>query len=216
MFYRPEARPESLRYNPAKALVAPRPIAWVSTIDPDGRRNLAPFSYFNLAFDQPPILMIAPVGVKTSEHGAGGARKDTLTNILATGEFVVSIVGRDQADAMNASSAGFPADVDEFEAAGVEAAPSVLVKPPRVANSPASFECTLITRVSFEDVAPGKNVGAVFGEAVGVHIRDDVVVDGLVDVTRYQPLARLGYQDYAAVGEVFQLGAPGGAKGGRG
>ncbi len=208
MFYRPEARPDSLSFNPFKALVAPRPIAWVSSRDAEGRVNLAPFSYFNAVHDAPPILMIAPNGRKPDGHGAEGEVKDTLRNILDTEEFVVSLVGRDQADAMNLSSAGFPHGTDEFEAAGVEKAPSMLVKPPRVASSPAAFECRLLTRVAFPTDDPAEEAGAVFGQVVGVHIDDAVIVDGRVDVTRYQPLARLGYRDYAAVTEVFELARP--------
>lgn len=209
MFYTPDARPAALTRNPFKALVSPRPIAWVSTVDAEGRANLAPFSYFNAVNDDPPILMIAPHGPKPGDKGAGGGKPDTLANILATREFVVSLVGRAQADAMNATSAGFPAGADEFEAVGIEKAPCQRVRAPRVAASPAAFECRLITRVALPSNDPHSHVGAIFGEVVGIHIRDDVVRDGHVDVTVWSPLARLGYRDYASVDSVFALGRPG-------
>lgn len=208
MFYRPEERPAVLKFNPFKALVSPRPIAWVSSRDAHGRGNLAPFSYFNAVYDAPPMVMIAPNGGKPNDQGGGGPTSDTLSNILETGEFVISLVGFEQRDQMNATSSGYPIEVDEFDAVGVEAAPSEMVAPPRVAGSAAAFECKLLKVVELPSLDGAAAVKAVFGQVVGVHIRDDVIVDGQVDVTLYQPLARLGYRDYAAVRDVFQLNRP--------
>ena len=209
MFYRPDLDPKAhasvgLKHNPFKALVAPRPIAWVSSQDAEGRVNLAPFSYFNAVSEAPPILMFAAYGKKAEED----LNKDTLRNVLATKEFVINLVPTALKDAMNATAAPFQAGVDEFEQAGLAKAPSEVVAPPRVAESPASFECRLLQRVELPSPDPDYTNGLILGEVVGVHIAEDAVVDGMVDVTRYQPLARLGYMDYASVVETFTMPRP--------
>lgn len=207
MFYRPEDRDHKdhgLSHNPFKALVSPRPIAWVSTVDAEGRVNLAPFSYFNAVNDAPPILMLAFNGPKSAER----REKDTLANILGQGEFVVNLVSSALKDHMNVTAAIYPADVDEFERAGLEKAPSQIVAPPRVAASPAAFECRLLSRHELPVWSAQQSCDVVFGEVVGVHIDDGVVKDGKVDVAAYQPLARLGYMDYAAVEAVFPMPRP--------
>jgi flavin reductase (DIM6/NTAB) family NADH-FMN oxidoreductase RutF len=200
MFYRPGLDPHGLAHNPFKALVAPRPIGWISSLDAEGRANLAPYSFFNAVADTPPMVMYASNGRKPSDDG-----KDTVANIRATGEFVCNIVAYRLRDAMNASSGFYPAGEDEFERAGLVRAPSRVVAPPRVAEAPAALECRLWRVVEL----PGEANHMVLGEVVGVHIDDAVLADGRVDVTRYQPLARLGYRDYAAVAEVFSLIRPG-------
>lgn len=204
MFYRPGLDPHGLPRDPFKALLAPRPIAWVSTLDADGRANLAPFSYFNGVADSPPIVMFAPHGAKVGRDEG----KDTLANVLATGEFVVNLVGWDLRDAMNATSGPYPPDVDEFDIAGLEKAPCRVVAPPRVAAAPAAFECRFLTRTVLPSTDPNYDNGAVFGEVVGVHIREDILTDGRVDMALYQPIARLGYADYAVIREVFQMIRP--------
>jgi flavin reductase (DIM6/NTAB) family NADH-FMN oxidoreductase RutF len=123
MFYRPSIDPHGLPRDPYKALLAPRPIAWVSTLDADGRANLAPFSYFNGVADSPPIVMFAPHGAKVGRDEG----KDTLANVLATGEFVVNLVGWDLRDAMNVTSGPYPPGQDEFDIAGLEKAPCQVV-----------------------------------------------------------------------------------------
>lgn len=204
MFYRPEIDPHGLKRNPFKALVAPRPIAWVATRDAEGRANLAPFSFFNAVADAPPILMIAAYGRKPAEP----VEKDTVRNILATREFSVSVTPLALKDEMNQSSAAYAVGVDEFEQAGLAPAACVEIAPPRVAASPVAFECRFLTRTELPSTDPNTVNGAIFGQVVGVHIDDAVIVDGLVDVTRYQPLARLGYMDYTAVTEVFSMERP--------
>ena len=199
MFYRPGLDPHGLPHNPFKALVAPRPIGWISTLDAEGRRNLAPYSFFNAFSDTPPMVGYASTGAKAS-----GERKDTLANIRATGEFVVNIVSYALRDAMNVTSAGLAAGEDEFAAAGLARAESRVVRPPRVAAAPAALECQLWRMIDL----PGPANILVIGTVVGVHIDDSVIVDGMVDVTRYQPLARLGYRDYTAVDHVFPLDRP--------
>lgn len=200
MFFRPGLDRHGLPHNPFKALVAPRPIAWISTLDPEGRPNLAPYSFFNAVCEDPPMVAYASNGEKTGGHG----RKDTLANIRATGAFVVSIVPQALSDAMNATSAPLDAGTDEFIHAGLAAAPSEVVAPPRVAEAPAALECRLWRVVDL----PGPASALVIGEVVGIHIADSVLVDGRVDVTRYRPLARLGYRDYTAVAETFALERP--------
>ena len=201
MFYRPGLDPHGLAHNPFKALVAPRPIGWISSRDAMGRVNLAPYSFFNAIADDPPMVMYSSTGRKIGlDEG-----KDTVANIRATGEFVANIVSYALRDAMNASSGHYPAGEDEFLRAGLTPAPSVVVGPPRVAEAPASLECRVWKVIDL----PGPANVLVIGEVVGVHIADAVLAEGRVDVTRYQPLARLGYRDYAAVREVFALNRPG-------
>jgi flavin reductase (DIM6/NTAB) family NADH-FMN oxidoreductase RutF len=200
MFYRPGVEGHGLPHNPFKALVSPRPIGWISTLDAGGRPNLAPYSFFNAFADEPPLVGYATTGRKLG----GDERKDTLANIRATGEFVVNIVSFALRDAMNATSAPLPADTDEFEAAGLVAAPSRVVGPPRVAAAPAALECRVWRIIDL----PGADNHLTIGEVVGVHIDPAILRDGQVDVTLYQPLARLGYRDYAAVGETFALTRP--------
>lgn len=199
MFYRPGLDPHGLPHNPFKALVAPRPIGWISTLDAEGRRNLAPYSFFNAFSDTPPMVGYASTGGK-----ATGERKDTLANIRATGEFVVNVVSYALRDAMNASSAQLPAEADEFAHAGLTPAPCETVLAPRVAEAPAALECRLWRIVDL----PGAGNALALGEVTGIHIDEAVLRDGMVDVTRYNPMARLGYQDYAAVMEVFPLRRP--------
>lgn len=194
MFYRPSLDHHGLPHNPFKALVSPRPIGWISTLSPEGLPNLAPYSFFNAIADTPPMVAYASTG----------ATKDTVTNIRATEEFVVNIVSMELRDAMNASSATLPRGVDEFEVAGLEKAPCEVVAPPRVRAAPASLECRLWQSIDL----PGEGNVLTIGEVVGVHINEAILRDGLVDVTLYQPLSRLGYRDYAAVSEVFPLRRP--------
>jgi flavin reductase (DIM6/NTAB) family NADH-FMN oxidoreductase RutF len=201
MFYRPGTDPHGLAHNPFKALVAPRPIGWISSLDAEGLVNLAPYSFFNAVADTPPMVIFSNSGSRAGETGA----KDSVTNIRATGEFVCNVVPLALRDPMNDTSAEHPRDVDEFEHAGLAKAPCRVVAPPRVCAAPASLECRLWRIVEL----PGAANVLVIGEVVGVHIADSVIVDGKVDVTLYQPLARLGYRDYAAVTEVFALARPG-------
>lgn len=205
MFYRPEARPSVFRHDPFKALVSPRPIAWVSTVDAQGRANLAPYSFFNAVGDKPPMLVFSSTGRKADE---GGVFKDTLRNIEETGEFVVNLVSHALRDAMNASAAPYSIGEDEFEAIGLKKAPCEMVAAPRVAEAPASFECKLFQRISLPADSSDFPQDMVIGQVVGVHISDDVIAEGRVDVTRYQPLSRLGYMDYATIRDVFEMPRP--------
>ncbi len=199
MFYEPK-NGHGLPHNPFNAVVTPRPIGWISTRGADGRDNLAPYSFFNAVAYVPPQVMFA----STSAKGDRGDTKDSVANIRETGVFAVNIVEYAARDQMNKTSAGWGRDEDEFEMAGIEKAACETIACPRVAAAPATLECTLTQIVRL----PGEANFAVFGEVTGVHLRDDCLVDGAFDVTRFNPLTRLGYRDYSVVREVFSLNRP--------
>ena len=199
MFYRP-ADGHGLPHNPFNAIVTPRPIGWISTRDAQGRDNIAPYSFFNGVAYVPPQVMFASTGVKDDVQGT----KDTMANIRDTGVFCVNIVEYAAADAMNKSSATLPHGTDEFAHAGIEKAECDQIACSRVDNAPASLECRMTQIVQIE----GEANFVCFGEVIGVHMRDDCVIDGRFDVTRYAPLSRLGYRDYSVVREVFEIIRP--------
>jgi flavin reductase (DIM6/NTAB) family NADH-FMN oxidoreductase RutF len=198
-------QPHGLKHNPFKSLVAPRPIGWVSTLNAAGVVNLAPFSFFNAVADAPQMVIICVNG----SHVAGGA-KDTLDNIRATGEFVCSMATWETREAMNHSSIDAAHGVDEMTLAGLAPAPSRLVKPPRVAAAQAALECVLHQIVELPSTRPGSANHTVFGRVVGVHISKAIIKDGMIDMTKFQPIARLGYNDYAVVrpNDVFTMIRP--------
>ncbi|MBN2502007.1 MAG: flavin reductase family protein [Anaerolineales bacterium] len=179
--------------------IVPRPIAWVSTISAEGQPNLAPFSFFNAVCPQPPTLLFCPE-VRITD----GEQKDTLYNVRETGEFVVNVVTDELVEAMNATATELPPEVNEFELAGVTAVPSVMVKPPRVAESPVNFECKLTQIV---EVGEGKGAGSVvIGEILYMHIRDDILLpDHKIDVRALKPVSKLAGPGYSRLGEIFDL-----------
>jgi flavin reductase (DIM6/NTAB) family NADH-FMN oxidoreductase RutF len=198
MFYEPSLRNHGLKHDPLKALVAPRPIGWISSLSADGVINLAPYSFFNLVSDRPPIVMFSSDG-----------RKDSLANVEETGEFVCNIVTEAFTDAMNISSAPFAPEVNEFEKAGLAMEPSRLVRSPRVSGIAAALECkvTDIRPLHGLDGVAGRYT-LVLGEVVGVHLDDAILKEGRVDAANLRLLARLGYMDYAVVERVFALQRP--------
>ena len=200
MFYRPQDG-HGLPHNPFNALVAPRPIGWISTRGADGSDNLAPYSFFNAVAYVPPQVMFASTSAKEDR----GDTKDSVANIRATEVFAVNIVGFEARDVMNRSSGPWPRETDEFTDAGIDKAPCDTIDCPRVASAPATLECRLTQIVQL----PGAANFAVFGEVTGIHIAEHVLKDGLVDIAAYRPLARMGYRDYAVVDEVFTLARPG-------
>ncbi len=200
MFYRPEDG-HGLPHNPFNAIVTPRPIGWISSRSTDGQDNLAPYSFFNAVAYVPPQVMFA----STSSKPDRGDTKDSVANIRETGVFCVNIVEYEMRDAMNATSAFFGKDVDEFAEAGLEKAECETIACSRVAAAPANLECKLTQIVQL----PGKANFAVFGEVTGVHIRDNCLVDGIFDVLTFNPLSRMGYRDYTVVREKFELKRPG-------
>ena len=196
-------RGAGLEHNPWYALVGPRPIGWISTLSLGGVPNLAPFSFFNAISASPPMVMFCANGV----HREGGI-KDSQLNARETGEFVQNMAVWDLRMQVNDSSSTAPRAVDEFELAGLTKAPSRLVKPPRVAESPVSLECRVIKVVDLPSAGPEHTNAMVIGKVVAVHIRDDVIVDGRVDVTRLRPISRFGYSDYTVVDSVFEMLRP--------
>jgi flavin reductase (DIM6/NTAB) family NADH-FMN oxidoreductase RutF len=200
MFYEPDKRDRKLLpHDPFKAIVAPRPIGWITSISLKGNVNLAPYSFFNGVNSRPNLVMFGSEGFK-----------DSVTNITETGEFVCNLATWDLRDAMNATSAPLPHGINEMERAGLGPAPSRIVKPPRVAASPCALECKL-TRVIPMTTATGEPVDChvVFGEVVGVHIDDRFVAGGLLDTAAMKPIARCGYDQYAVVTSVFSMTRPG-------
>ncbi len=178
-FYRP-AEGHRLRHDPFNAIVAPRPIGWISTRSTDGVRNLAPYSFFNAFNYTPPIVGFSSTGYKHS-----------VRNVAETRAFTWNLVSRPQAEAMNATSA--TDDVDEFDLAGLQGAPSVDVAPERVAGAPVSFECVLTQLIRLTD-RQGADVEAwlTLGEVVAVHIDEALVADGVYDTAAAQPIVRSG------------------------
>lgn len=195
MFYDTETNRHGLRHDPFKALVVPRPIGWISTVSRQGIVNLAPYSFFNAVGEAPPFVMFASAG-----------RKDSQRNAEDTGEFVCSLATYELREAMNLTSAKLPPDTDEFVHAGLDKAPSRLVKPPRVAASPAAFECRTWRTI---ELPTRHHYAIVIGQVVGVHIADHVIRDGLVDTLAMRAIARLGYMDYSTVDSIFSMQRPG-------
>jgi flavin reductase (DIM6/NTAB) family NADH-FMN oxidoreductase RutF len=203
VFYKTD-EPHGLPHDPFKSCIVPRPIAWVSTIHPNGAINLAPFSFFNALASDPPIVMIAFTGY----HQHGG-EKDTLHNIKASGDFVINIVPHALMDAMNQTTASLEHGVSELEFAGLTAEPSVLVKPPRVAQAPIHLECEFFQEIELPCTLEDSINRTILGKVLGIHIKDEVLTDGLVDLNKIKPLARLGYQEYIAVDNIFKMTRPG-------
>ncbi|MGY2050857.1 flavin reductase family protein [Methylobacterium sp. JK268] len=197
-----DAETRSLPRNPFKALVAPRPIGWISALDREGRLNLSPYSFFNGIADSPADM------VMFSSYG----RKDALTFAEEGGEFVCSFATLALKDAMNATSAPLPRGQSEFDAAGLTPAPSRKVRPPRVAESPAAVECRWLRTIPLEPHGGGEaHYFMVIGQVVSLYIDDRFVTpEGRVDTAAMRPLMRGGYFDYFAVGEEnrFELRRP--------
>lgn len=179
-------------YRLLTSLVVPRPIAWVSTLSADGIPNVAPHSYFNAISSDPLVIHFTSTGVK-----------DTLTNVRATGEFVVNVVNEDLVEEANLTAANFPAEENEFEWASLETAPSTFVKAPRVAASPAAFECRVHSIVSIG------NGNMVFGDVLCIHVDESVMRDGVVAPDLLKPVGRLGGAGYTAAAKgIFELHRP--------
>ena len=196
-------RPAPLKFSPFKALVVPRPIGWITSQSAEGVLNLAPFSYFNACCDAPPCVMYCVNG----KHADGGV-KDSLANVEETGEFVCNLATWELRVQMNETSAHVPRSVDEMREVGLTAAPSLKVKPPRVAESPAHFECKLVRTVELPCTDASARHTMVIGEVIGIPLDEKLIVDGRVDVTKLKPVARLGYLDFAVVEDFFTMERP--------
>jgi len=200
MFYRPQDG-HGLKHNPFNAVVTPRPIGWISTRGADGSENLAPYSLFNAVAYVPPQVMFASTSAKPDRDDT----KDSVANIRDTGVFAVNVVEYAMREVMNVTSGPWDRETDEFDKAGITRAPCDVIPCSRVAEAPATLECELTEIVTLK----GENNYLVLGEVVGVHLRDDCIVDGMFDILTYQPLTRLGYRDYSKITEVFALKRPG-------
>jgi flavin reductase (DIM6/NTAB) family NADH-FMN oxidoreductase RutF len=186
MFYEPAKGNHGLPHDPFKAIVAPRPIGWISSMSARGEINLAPYSFFNGVSSDPPMVMFSSEG-----------RKDSMTFVEETREFVCNLATWDLRQPMNATSAPFPRGVNEMREAGLDPAQSVLVKPPRVKGSPCAMECKWLQTVRLTDIAGRATDGyVVFGQVVGVHIDERFIKDGRLDTAAMRPIARAGYHDY--------------------
>ena len=201
MFYDTENNNHGLPYNPYKSVVVPRPIGWVSSLDRHGQVNLAPYSQFNnLGYDPPYVMFSA------SHKSSDGELKDTVANIVATGEFVCNMATYDLRDAVARSSEISDPDTDEMTAVGLTPEASRLVAPPRVAESPVHLECRFYTSMVLPGYDAANTTHVVVGQVLGVHIRDDAFTeDGKIDIARLRPLARMGYQDYTSIDSVFEI-----------
>ncbi|GIL02476.1 MAG: flavin reductase [Alphaproteobacteria bacterium] len=198
MFYQPTNRDTgTLPQSPVNAIVAPRPIGWIATVSRAGQTNLAPYSFFNVVCGVPPIVAFSSVGPK-----------DTATFARETGEFTYNLATDSLREQVNQTSIQAPRGESEFKLAGLTPVPSVLVKPPRVTESPASFECVVTEIVDLRD-RQGKAAGAflIIGEVIGIHIDDRYLRDGRFDTVAARPLARCGYRDFAVVAETFSMAA---------
>ena len=186
MFYDTRKNDHGLPHDPFKAIVAPRPIGWITSMSAKGEINLAPYSYFNGASSRPPLIMFSSEG-----------RKDSLTFVEETKEFVCNLAVFDLRDAMNKTSAPFDRGFNEMAHAGLEAAPSRLVRPPRVAASPCALECVWLKTVALADLE-GRPLDnhIVIGQVIGIHIDDRFIRDGLLDTAAMRPIARAGYHEY--------------------
>ena len=198
MFYETSKNDHGLAFDPFKAIVAPRPIGWITSISAAGEVNLAPYSFFNAVSGAPPCVMFSSDGYK-----------DSVANIAETREFVCNLATWESRSEVNLTSATLPRGVNEMAEVGLEPAPSRLVKPPRVASAPCALECKLLQIVQLDDVnGHPLDQFVTFGQVVGVYIDERYLRDGRIDTAALQPIARCGYSDYAVVTSLFQMKRP--------
>jgi len=199
MNYDPRTGEHNLAHNPFTSLVVPRPIGWISTINADGTVNLAPYSFFNAVSAHPPMIMFC-----------SAERKHSQINAETQGEFVANLATYDLRSEMNLTSAVVPDHVSEAEIASLDLAPSKVVKPPRVARTPAALECRYVQTVRLKGADGEQFRGSmIIGQVVNIYIDDAIIEDGMIDLLKVKPLSRLGYLDYATVHEIFAMDRPG-------
>jgi flavin reductase (DIM6/NTAB) family NADH-FMN oxidoreductase RutF len=193
-----------LPFSPFKSCTVPRPIGWLSSISKDGIANLAPYSQWqNLTFD-PPMVMFA------ANRYPDGRVKDTVVNAQTTGWFVWNMATWELREAVNISAMALPANEDEFTHAGVTKADSIHCAAPRVAESPAHFECKYLSTHTLEGDSPVGTVDVAFARVARIHVADSFIgADGKMDIAKLQPIARMGYYDYTVVRDVFEMKIPG-------
>lgn len=198
----PEGIPWQSVYKIMIGSILPRPIGWISTLNSAGQPNLAPFSFFNAVCANPPHVMFAPM-IRASDI----QEKDTLRNLRQTGEFVVNIVTEDLAKAMNISSTELPKEISEFNHARITTSPSVMVKPPRVADSPINFECQV---VQIYDIGAEPGAGSVvIGKVLHIHVDDRVLIgEDKISLNHLRPIGRLAGSAYCRINDIFELARP--------
>ena len=205
----PATIPYQSVYKIMTGSVLPRPIGWISTIDMDGRPNLAPFSFFNAVCSNPPTVLFC-----SSIRGSDGKAKDTLNNVRATKEFVVNIVTDELFQAMNASSIEAPAGFNEFDYAGLTLGPSISVKPARVAESPIHFECNLREIIEIGTDPGGGSI--VIGTIVHIHANDEVMIGrDKINLSALKPIGRLMGNSYCRVTDIIEIERPKNILGGK-
>ncbi|MES2811160.1 MAG: flavin reductase family protein [Bacteroidota bacterium] len=198
MEFDPDSIDQKATYKLLTGAVIPRPIGWISSVSKDGIPNLAPFSFFNAVGEDPPHVMFSTVRTNNSN-------KDTLNNVLETGQFVVNMVVEEIVEKMNTTSQTVPLDVNEFELAGLTPISSIKVKVPRVKESPITMECELVHHYFLED---HKNGGAciIIGRVVMFHVDESVLLDDFkINMETYRPIARLAGSNYSKIGEIFSI-----------
>ena len=202
MFFEPKNRDKSvLPHDPFKALIAPRPVGWISSMDREGRVNLAPYSFFNAFSGAPPLVGFCSEG-----------EKDSMSFARDSGEFVWNMATYDLRWQMSESSAPLERGQSEFSHTGLTMAPSQLVRAPRVKESPAQLECKVTQIIQLNDMNGDLTSRfLVMGQVIGIHIDDDCIENGIVQITRMKPIARCGYQDYSVLDQVFSIKRPAGA-----
>ena len=198
MDYDPRSEPHNLARDPVTSLVVPRPIGWITTVGAGGLVNLAPYSFFNLVAGKPPFVMFA-----------SNPRKHSQKNAETSGEFVFNLATFDLREEMNLTSARVDENTSEPELAGLEMVPSRLVKPPRVARSPIALECKYIQTIPLVR-SNGETItsSVIIGEVMNIHVDDGIIVDGMIDMARVRPIARMGYMDYSVVDNIFTMLRP--------
>ena len=198
MFYDAVKNNHGLPHDPFKAIVAPRPIGWISSLSANGEFNLAPYSFFNAISSNPNMVMFSSVGWK-----------DTATNVRDTGEFVCNYVGANHQEVMNETSLDAPSNIDEAKYLGLELTPSTIIKPPRVKDVWAALECKVTQLIEPDDLQGNRSgVVMVIGQVVGIYIKDEALVDGEFELDITQPVSRGGYLDFGRHGEKFQMPRP--------
>ena len=205
MFYDAAKRDHGLPQDPLKSLIVPRPIGWVSTVDRQGRVNLAPYSFYNAVSEFPPMVYFAITG----RYG-DTPTKHSRMNAEETGEFVVNMVAGTLTEKMNITTAMVAYGIDEMKLAGLTPEPCRLVKPPRVKESPVALECKYWRTIELpvEKGHEAKRGSVVFGQVVGVHIDDGIIKDGRIDPLAFKPVARLGYSEYTTTDNVWRMRRP--------
>lgn len=195
MFYTPAKKDHGFKYSPLKAIVAPRPIGWISTISKSGISNIAPYSFFNAICDSPDMVCFSSNGMK-----------DSVLNAKDTGEFVCNYVSQALCEAMRHTSVDAPHEISEFDLANIETEESNVVAPFRVKGTPAALECKLVEIINLKAASGERTTNhLVIGEVVSVYIDDNYITNDRFDILKAKPVTRLGYLDYQRGGEVFEM-----------